>query len=245
MNYRYYGIAQLEEMVQKKNVEIKENKLSVLNIRRDFITMKNRQTDYQRFVNLLRQNDIPRIHQLIKTCLSSGGSIKTLTHKVMSAINGVYRPKGYTTKDMDLAMLTLRIGGPRLLHAFSVSNHLPESSVVYKALRQTMKINTSLDCPVESVIEDNINEFLKNRSGFFSLKMDEIAINPELRYCNEDNEFKGSCHNHKNKIDNYKFNNWIDLNIIKDALVSQEIHLAKECLIVNYLITQSLNLLIF
>ena len=134
---------------------------------------------------------------------------------------------------MNLAILTLRIGGPRLLHAFSVTNYLPESSVVYKALRQSIKINTSLNPSIQSVIDDNISQFFKNRSGFFSIKMDEIALKPEIRYCNEDNEFKGSCHNHKNLIDNYAFNTWFDLTQLKDALQSGDIHVANECLMVN------------
>ena len=233
MNYKYYGIAQMEKMLIKKNRIISDIRLSSLNMERDYITMKNRTNDIERFVNLLRQNNIPRVHQLIKTCLNSGGSMRALTNKVITAINGAYKPKGYTSADMDLAILTLRIGGPRLLHAFSVSNYLPESSVVYKALRQSIKINTSLDCPLKSVIDDNVFQFFDDRSGFFSLKMDEIAINPELRYCNEDNEFKGSCHNHKDRVVNYTFNNWVDLNQVKEALISQEIHIAKECLLVS------------
>ena len=134
---------------------------------------------------------------------------------------------------MDLAILTLRIGGPRLLHAFSVSNYLPESSVVYKALRESISINTSFESSLNTIICKNMNEFFTNRDGFFSIKMDEIALKPEIRYCNVDNEFKGTCHNHKHMLNNYSFNNWIDLTQIKDALVSGDIHIANESLMIS------------
>lgn len=88
----------------------------------------------------------------------------------MFQLKGVYRVKGYSDKDMDLAILTLRIGGPRLLHAFSVSNYLPESSVVYKALRESISINTSFEKSLNTIISKNMNEFF----------MDGIAL--YLRY---------------------------------------------------------------
>lgn len=78
----------MSNLLHKKNKIIKEVRLSTLNLRRDFITMNNKQTDYKRLINLLRQNDIPRIHQLIKTCLNSGSSISALINKVVSAIEG-------------------------------------------------------------------------------------------------------------------------------------------------------------
>ena len=62
--------------------------MATLNLKRDYLTCKNKQSDYQRLVNLLRLNDIPRIHQLIKTCMNSGGSTKVLISKVLAAIDG-------------------------------------------------------------------------------------------------------------------------------------------------------------
>ena len=88
LNYKYYGMAQMDCLLHKKNKLINDHRLLTLNINRDYLTMKNRLTDYQRLVNLLRLNDIPRIHQLINTCINSGGSTKTLISKVIAAIDG-------------------------------------------------------------------------------------------------------------------------------------------------------------
>lgn len=127
----------------------------------------------------------------------------------------VYRVKGYSKKDVDLGILVLRIGGPGLLATFNEINFLPSASVVYKALKNTINIETSLEIPLRTLIRSNMSQFFKNQSGFLSLKLDEIAINEKIRVdlTKKKSIFVGSCLNHK--VESYEFNNYADLQQFK------------------------------
>lgn len=113
---------------------------------------------------------------------------------------GTYRVKGYDKKDFDLGILVLRIGGPRLLYTFNHLNYLPSSSSIYKACKNNLKLVISLDTPLHRAISSNISQFFQQTSGFYSIKMDEIALSPKVRYHPETNEFVGICVSMNNYI---------------------------------------------
>jgi hypothetical protein len=58
-----------------------------------------------------------------------------------------------------LAILVLRIGGPRLLWTFNKLNYLPSASLMYCKLKNKIKINTSITCSIEQQVEENIQQF--------------------------------------------------------------------------------------
>ena len=69
--------------------------------------------------------------------------------------------------EFDLAILTLRIGGPRLLFVFNKLNMLPSPSYMYKKLKKTNKIKNYF------LIKMNIISILVYIGGillFFGLK---------------------------------------------------------------------------
>lgn len=120
----------------------------------------------------------------------------------MIVINFFLRPKGFGQRDIDLAMLVLRIGGPRLLFTFNKLNQLPSTSFVYKALSNSMVIEFSYQKSITEIVTNNIKQFFSESSldFFCSIKIDEIAISPKIRWCPRTNEILGFCFNHKYKI---------------------------------------------
>ena len=134
---------------------------------------------------------------------------------------------------MDLGILVLRIGGPRLLHTFNHLNHLPSASTIYKALKRSISIKISLDCSIEELVESNIKTFYQSRRGEYCIKMDEIAIVPKCRYHHETNELIGTCYNHKTNQTSYKLNSILDIEEIDENINSNKIHYAKECLVIG------------
>lgn len=110
---------------------------------------------------------------------------------------------------------------------------LPSSSSVYKHLAESkFEIDISLDSSVEDQIYNNVQTFFNQVNGFYSIKMDELAIKPRCRYYKQKNEVVGTCINHKSTLKSLKINEIIVLSIY-DGLVAGDIHLAKECLVIS------------
>jgi hypothetical protein len=229
----YMTYLQLKNEIDQKNDQINSLKLNQLNMRRSYIVLQNKQTDFKRFVILLSQNDIPRLNNLLNVCLKSNFGINGILNKLKMAMDGVYHPKKFEKDEFDLAVLTLRIGGPRLLNAFNKQNLLPSSSYVYKALKNDINIFFSYECSLKHMIQTNIQYFFQNCTGFFSLKLDEISINSRIRWSQDTNEMIGLCYNHKAFVKNYQFETWLSLNEVIAQLSSQKIHLAKEALFIS------------
>jgi hypothetical protein len=55
----------------------------------------------------------------MQACIKQGNGMNYICEKIKKASEGVYRPKGYNEKALDLATLVLLIGGPRLLYVFN------------------------------------------------------------------------------------------------------------------------------
>lgn len=116
--YKFLSFNQLVNRLDNKSNQINELKLNSLNLLRNNLNLINRTSDYKRLMILISANDIPRIKQLISACLKSNISISMMTERIAKAINGVYRPKQFDEKDIDLGTLVLRIGGTGLLNTF-------------------------------------------------------------------------------------------------------------------------------
>ncbi len=109
---------------------------------------------------------------------------------------------------------------------------------MYKALKNDVEVEYSLNNfqfeSIKKIIKKNIEYFLKNKHGFYSLKMDELAITPTAKYYNKTNEIIGFCSNHtnyNNDISSLNFNYWYNIEEISEALHKEKkIHLAKEAL---------------
>ena len=85
-----------------------------------------------RFLNLISQENVHRLNQLFKVCFRSKSGIRGIINKFQLAAAHLYKPKGWTDNDVDLATLVLRLGGPSLLYTFNEENILPSSSFTYK-----------------------------------------------------------------------------------------------------------------
>ena len=72
-----------------------------------------------------------------------------------------------------------------------------------------------------------------NVFGFYSIKMDEIALKPNCRYNNQTNEIVGFCWNHRNTINSFKFESHLSINQIQRKFKANEIHLANDALCVT------------
>ena len=67
-------------------------------------------SEHGRFLIALSELDVPRVRQLVATALKAGRSISYIVDKLFDAANGLYRPKGYDDKELDLSFLILKVG---------------------------------------------------------------------------------------------------------------------------------------
>ena len=68
---------------------------------------EERMSEHGRFLIALSELDVPRVRQLVATALKAGRSISYIVDKLFDAANGLYRPKGYDDKELDLSFLVL------------------------------------------------------------------------------------------------------------------------------------------
>jgi hypothetical protein len=90
------------------------------------------QSTHKRLIQLLSENNVPRLRQILDQKLKAGASIAVVLRDVEKAIMGQYHPKGYTETDLDLAELALILGGPRMLYALNQECGFASKSVVLR-----------------------------------------------------------------------------------------------------------------
>lgn len=61
------------------------------------------------------------------TCLNKCAGIETIIQRFTLAANGLYKHRNWSSDEIDLATLVLRIGGPGLLYAFNRVSLLPST----------------------------------------------------------------------------------------------------------------------
>lgn len=111
---------------------------------------------------------------------------------------------------------------------------MPSRTLLSNALSKSLHIETSFQLSLNDTIRKNIQLFYSDvNAKFFSIKMDELAITQRLRWNCNNNQIVGSCYNHKNKVSSFDFNNILNLVEIKNKLTNNEIHLAKESLLIT------------
>ena len=148
-------------------------------------------------------------------------------------LKGIYKPKQYEEKYIDLATLVCRIGGTGLLSVFNKLGMLPSRSVVGIALKNKAEIDISYNKSISEIIRDNFKlNFQQKNDLYCTVKLDELAIIPRVRWNSNNNETVGTCFNHKNNQKSYEFSNELILHDLKTKLKEGKIHLAKESLMV-------------
>lgn len=93
----------------------------------------------------------------------------------------------------------------------------------------------SYEKSIVDIVRANMSQYFDHCEGLYSLKMDEIALNPRIRWSPYTNEIVGFCYNHKDNVGSFQFINHLILNDVKKKFLDQKIHLAKDalCIAIN------------
>jgi hypothetical protein len=118
---------------------------------------------------VISKHDIPRLQQVIKIVLDNGASIHEVINKLEDALKGVYRPRGFSSSDIDIATLVYCLGGCQLLYA--LNHHVGIPSIRTLRAQSTFTTITPTLGPIHNEqLDENIRlVVLGTRTGITSL----------------------------------------------------------------------------
>ncbi|KAG2740438.1 hypothetical protein P692DRAFT_201728137, partial [Suillus brevipes Sb2] len=193
--------------------------------------------DYSRLLMAISENDVPRLQQIIKIALDNGASVREVVNKLEDAIEGVYRPRGYGSSDIDIATLVYRLGGRQLLYALNHQIGVP--SIRTLRARSTFTTITPTIGPIRpEQFDDNIrNIILNTRDATTSLRgvsfmIDEMALEEMAIHFGKHNKIGGLCWKHSHLVDPV-LRTYDSAVRIAQKIHNQEVHLGKEVTVIG------------
>ena len=173
---KYLNFTQLHAKIQVFEKIKNELKLEGLNNKRNLARLGGSLGLHQRLVSLMATNNVPRIKELLSVALRNRRSLNYIVDKVKDAIDGVYSPRP-SKEDKDLAVLVLKIRGPRLLDICFKANMLPSTTTAYRIAKSLKPFRLPITWSILECLENNLPVQLID-SYAASLKVDETYITP-------------------------------------------------------------------
>ena len=183
-----------------------------LNLSRQHGLLLSKLDDHKRLVMAVAENEVPRIHQLLRQALKEGAGVSKILAKLEDGLCGVYHARGYSADDRDIALLVLRLGGRKLLYA--MSQHISIPSIRYLRHHSAFtKLTPSLGTPSLNEIKGNIDAVLASRPKTVAapthrpyvsgvcIQWDEISIEEVADWFPSLNAVGGFCREHSAGID--------------------------------------------
>ncbi len=104
------------------------------------------------------------MQQMVRQGLKEKAGISQIVARIESGITGVYRARGYSEGDHDVALLVLRLGGRRLLYALNHRIGIPSLRALRRKAAFT-KLMPSLGAPTIEDITYNIKSIFSTYFG--------------------------------------------------------------------------------
>ncbi|KAG1837066.1 hypothetical protein C8R48DRAFT_623007 [Suillus tomentosus] len=186
---------------------------------------------------VISENDVPHLRQIIKIALDNGASVHKVINSLEDAIEGVYRPRGYGSSDINIATLVYRLGGRQLLYALNPQISVP--SIRTLRARSTFTTITPTIGPIwpEKFDENICNIILNTRDSTTSLcgvsfTIDEMALEEMVIHFGKYNMIGNLCWKHSNLID-LVLHTYDSAVRIAQKIYNQEVHLGKEVTVIG------------
>ena len=230
MKFDMLSFDQLKAKCRDLRKMIEKDKLETLNILRKNKTLTKQVTLNNRFLDIITGADIPRLGMLLQVCRNNGMAMCSIISRIGDAISKKYRVRKYGETDWDIATLVLRIGGPKLGFILHKTHGLPAPDSTRRHSNKERVFSVAVDTSFEKRLKTNIGKSASNNS-IKTLKMDEIATESRLRWCNNDNKILGLCYQHSHDA-KMTFNSMDDIYTIREEIEAGKIHRTKETLVV-------------
>lgn len=136
LNYIYLTHSQMVERAKFHHERMRNIRCSNHSATKKIDGLVKNLDAYKRVVMMVGREDIPGIKRVFGQALKKGRSVHALLALLASAVNGHYRARtAYDEKDLHLATVVMRIGGPSLLDVLHQAAGMPGVSWTQNQLR--------------------------------------------------------------------------------------------------------------
>ena len=227
---KYLNHNQLCKRVTHLRSSLNSTKLKSLNRERKLVNVNKSLDLHQRFILHIKENDIPKLHELVKVACNRNRGLEYTINKIVDAIDSVYNPRS-SEDDKDLAFLIQQYGGPGLLDIVHRALNFPSTSTAYRMLQDSRKfINSSVNTDVELFV-DNIEVSPTAPKYGYMLKVDESYFEAKVRWNPSDNKIYGICYEH-GRLEDLTFDSYDHVEMLAEKVQEGELHVPKENMVV-------------
>ncbi|KAH8925559.1 hypothetical protein BT69DRAFT_1117321 [Atractiella rhizophila] len=205
--------------------------------------LRNKSAQHEKLLQEIAKSNYYRIPELINRSLKRRDSVETILSNLHDAIHKVVRMSHQPPDIMDLAGLTLLLGGPTLLKAFKWTFGFPGETTVRTARKHT-HLRPCAGYPTVLDINYNLHVLDINRHTRvakklnlprlgFKIGVDEVKLEGQPQYDPTCNRIQGFCREHigKRKLE---VTSWEDVKVLADDRNKKLIHEACECSVFSF-----------
>ena len=122
---------------------------------------------HEQILLAIKNNNIPRLQQIVKVCLDNNRSIGYSLQRMNDAVDKCY--SHCSQDDKELAMVILKFGGPALMEILHRAKGFPLVSTAYRFVNsKKINIESHTGIPPEKIMLDFSNKF-KNETNDFMI----------------------------------------------------------------------------
>ncbi|KAG8701433.1 hypothetical protein FRC09_005373 [Ceratobasidium sp. 395] len=236
---RYYSHKQMGDAMDVKDRTIQRYRLKGLEVSRNAERLLGKLNDYKHLTLALSECDNAAVSRVVRVALRQGCGPNGIVDRLGKAEQGVYHSRDYRQKGLDMALLTLRLGGPRLVFALQKTHQYPSVSTVNRRTKR-LYMRPSIGPPTLDEVKSNIKTICGSAQGNaprrrgFSLQTDETALQESLRYSQAEDAIVGFARDDGDipLCRNLTGRPVSDIYALKEMLDSGKLHRASEATVV-------------
>lgn len=186
--------------------------------------------------------DVPRLNVLVSQCLKCKAGVGEVIRTIERSVEQTYHARSYTDMDLDMALLTLRLGGRALLYAFNQYISLPTIRTLQRA-RVFTKLLPCLGRPRKEEVLWNMAQVFDPRKHLLNSNAqrkfcsgwvfvwDEVALEPLITYWPHADSAGGGAHEDADKV-SMRLSTFDNALTIARALADGTIEYGKEASVI-------------
>jgi hypothetical protein len=232
--YKWYTMADLIGLVQRKNAQINTLKLAGLNMAHSLLSRSRHLEAHKRFLLAVSEGNVPRMHTLVSVSRKAGDSIYAILDKYNRAARDVFRPLSYEERDYQQVFLFHKLGGVAVAELAHRAFGLPSIETTRRHI-VTKPLIASPKMPTVREMAQNLNQafppctgaVVVHRKCGFQLMVDELKLECRMRWDARTNQILGVCREHSTPY-SLEFRSMAQAVALRDGIQAEKVHLASE-----------------
>ena len=216
-NFPYYNISQMHQALIDKTERLSGMRLQLFNKDKRLLRLLDNETLWGSISKTIASGKVARVHAHFAQLLKRHASPRVILARLVKAATDGMRSHAFS-KEHDISLLMLRLGGPKLLHAVSHALGLPSVSTVRRISRNTNRftptthigtlyedVKSNVDAlPVGSSLNSGSQEAYATCNELelpvVLFATDETKLREAVRYHHATNRVLGACVEHASTL---------------------------------------------